>query len=314
MYKFIETWDLWHYFNNASTFIQTRKIHTEYPVMAILPISIPRLFTTDFATYILYYYAFTFLCVLATSWLIHKEGKHPWLYILMVALLFPLSFGVFDIFVGLFFFLSLFYINKNVIVGSLSYLFAISIKLYPLVILPIFLLLSIKKRTIVTYVLAGIIGVGIVFSDTNFTSFHKDRTAQPESLYMNVLYLKGERPEVIYSHNAMALKDVYTPLYFTIGLLTLGVLRGLLTPSFFQRMYYPLMGFILANGVFSPQYLLWIAPLLPFVKKRIQVLVISATLLTTLYLGYYSQTVHFEAPYYLFLFLRNILLFISLVV
>ena len=112
----------------------------------------------------------------------------------------------------------------------------------------------------------------------------------------------------------MALKDVYTPLYFTIGLLTLGVLRGLLTPSFFQRMYYPLMGFILANGVFSPQYLLWIAPLLPFVKKRIQVLVISATLLTTLYLGYYSQTVHFEAPYYLFLFLRNILLFISLVV
>ena len=314
MYKFIETWDLWHYFNNASLFVQKGQVHTEYPLAAIIPISIPRLFTDNFSTYVFLYYILMFFCVVATSYLIYKKGKHPWLYILIVALLFPLSFGVFDLFVVFFFFLSLFYINRNLIVGSLSYLFAIAIKLYPLVVLPILLLLSIKKKEILIYVIAGIIGLFIIFSDTNFISFHKDRTVQPESFYTNILYLKGEKPEVIYSHNAMALKDVYTPLYFTISLLTIGAVRGLLMPSFFQRMYYPLLGFILANGVFSPQYLLWLAPLIPFAKRKVQILVISATLLTTLYLGYYDPTVHFESPYYMVLFTRNTLLFISLII
>ena len=312
MYKFIETWDLWHYFNNASTFVQTGKIHTEYPLASMIPISIPRLFTDVFSTYMLLYYALMLVCVLGTSYLIHKKRRHPWLYILIVALLLPLSFGVFDLFVGLFFFLSIFYINRNVLAGAIFYLFSISMKMYPLVILPTLLSPNLKRSTILAYITAGVIGLGILFSDSNFVSFHKDRTAQPESFYMNVLYLKGERPEVIYSHNAIALKDVHVPLYFTIGLLTLGVIRGMLEPSLFRKMYYPIMGFILANGVFSPQYLLWVAPFLPFAKKRIQILFMSATLLTTLYLGYYTQTVHFELPYYKFLFMRNALLFITL--
>ncbi len=312
MYKFIETWDLWHYFNNASLFVQTGKIHTEYPLAAMIPISIPRLFTSDFPTYVLYYYLFMFLCVLGTSWFIHKEGKQPWLYILTVALLFPLSFGVFDLFVSMVFFLSLFYAGRHFIVGALLYLFSISIKLYPLVFLPLFFWDSAVNKRWLFYIAAGIIGFTVVFTDVNFLSFHKDRTVQPEALYTNVLYLQGERPDVIYSHNAMALKDIYTPLHFTLGLLTLGVIRSLLSKTYTEAAYYSILGFILANGVFSPQYLLWLAPFVPFVKKRIQVLFISATLLTTLYLGYYTQTVHFEAPYYMFLFVRNALLFFTL--
>jgi len=314
MYKYIETWDLWHYYLNAGTYIETGAVTTEYPSLAILPIVLPRLLTDNFGMYVLWYFALMAICVGATSYVIHKAGKSVWWYLTIVLSLFPLIFGVYDLFVTLFFFLSVYLFSKKRIghiTGSVSFIFSVLLKLYPLSIIP--LLLRYGKKS-VFYVAAGLIAFGFILSDSNFISFHKDRTAQPESLYTNLLYLQGKELETVYSHNAMALKDVHVPALFTLSFLAFGVIRALRSKDIYAGSFYSVLGFILANEVFSPQYLIWLAPFVPFIKKRTQLLTMSASFLTMLYLGYYGQAVHFENPYYMIIFMRNVLLLAVMIV
>ena len=314
MYKHIETWDLWHYYLNAGSYLEAGTVTTEYPSLAILPMILPRLITDNFGMYVLWYFALMALCVGATSYFIHKAGKSIWWYLVIVLSLFPLIFGVYDLFVTLFFFFSVYLFSKKGIghvTGSVSFLLSILLKLYPLSIIP--LLLRYGRKS-VFYVVAGLIAFGFLASDSTFISFHKDRTAQPESLYTNLLYVQGKELETVYSHNAMALKDVHVPILFTLSFLAFGVIRAFRAKNIYAGSFYSVLGFILGNGVFSPQYLIWLAPFVPFIKRRTQLLVMGASFLTMLYLGYYGQAVHFENPYYMILFLRNVLLLLAIVV
>lgn len=309
MYQFIKIWDLWHYFLNSGYFLNGKAFSLEYPSGAVIPMILPRLATSDFMLYSWLFHIQTFIVFLIGFFFLIKLTNRAWLYILPFFLLFPLAIELLDIYVVVAMFLSLYFFQKNKFVKSAMLLFiGISIKFWPILLIP---LLAIKSKKYTIYSLVAFLSAIVLFSNIYSLKFHFERGVQPESTAGSIIQVINKK-ETEYKYNAIQIKDSSLPLIVPLAVMALGYIFAFKNKNIFISSFYIILSFILGSKVFSPQYLLWLSPFLPFLKIKKSVLVITATILTTWYLGYYEKAIiDFVFPYNLSLLLRNLALILS---
>ena len=314
MYDFIKTWDLWHYFNHASSVLAGKPVQFEYPYFSLGFMLLPRLFTGDFSLYSFLFDIQSFIAIALSFFLLWRVvGRQALWFLLPVALLFPMAIELMDIYVVMLTAIALFFHTQKKIVSSMLFLaLGVATKLYPVMILP---LVAVKSsRPLIGGLLLGI-SVFMATLNKSGVTFHLERGVQPESIYGSFLYLTGMR-QTEYAFNSIQFAQSSMPI-----VLSLCILAALGIWFFFVRRYknvydiwfFAVGMFILFSKVFSPQYLLWLAPFVPFVNIRRKILYGLAVFLTTWYLGFYDlAVVKLVSPYAWIPVLRNLLLIASL--
>jgi hypothetical protein len=316
MYDFIKIWDVYHYWQWASAFVAGQPFTFEYPTLAFLPMLLPRLLTDSYPIYALLFHIEMIGFAGIIALLLKKVLKlSPLPFLAIFLSLFGLLIELLDVYVALLTFVSILLFHKKKYGFSAIFLcLASATKIYPLILFPIFGLRLLKDRTkLIPFILSGILSMILIFSNPFSIEFHKERPVQPESIYGTLIYLKNPKTEIVYGHNAQEYKDIQLPLWFPIGILAFGFFRAIRQKSVFASSFYMILSFIVANKVLSPQYLIWIAPLIAFVSKRTQWIIIGASILTLWYLGLYTQTVVDRIlPFPWILITRNLLLAVGL--
>ncbi len=296
----------------------------EYPPLAILFMIIPRFFTFNFAIYQILFWIILCLLGLFGLWItidlteklsITKKYFVILLYIFLLPILGPIALFRFDLIPGILVLIAL-WLKKNNKSGWAWFVLglAIATKLYPILLVPFFLIDDIKNikiliRNIIIFFLSIFLAIlpwlNCLKSLDVFIKYQTNRGVQIESLWSNLLLLNHQffaKPIELISE-AGAIGVVPFPHYFVplsfifliIGYLFLVYLyfknRQLLTISFLA-----ILLFILTNRVFSPQYLAWLIMLFPLIFIEIKnknVIIIStiifilATFLTSLMYPYY---------------------------
>jgi hypothetical protein len=110
---------------------------------------------------------------------------------------------------------------------------------------------------------------------------------------------------------------ILTPLFFICSIACIGWVflkqaraKGRVSlRTFFVAMSIQLLGFILLNKVFSPQYLVWLLPIAVFLDNRSQLLFAGSIILTwIIFPGYYHELVSLKTHMIAILNIRNFLL------
>lgn len=315
MYQFIKIWDLYHYFVAASKIVETGSIpQTEYPLGALIPMLLPRLLTSDYGMYAILFHIQSVLAFMFGLWLL--RGMWPpvrrslWAYVLPFAFLFPLAIELLDVYVAVLALLALWlFARGREVPAGIALVAAVSVKFYPIILFP-YLMLRGTKRPLVMGIMAGL-SVMVIALNMYGVSFHAARGVQPESVYGSAMYLIGSR-KTEYAFNSIQFAGSSMPMWASALAMSFFALLAIRSRRFMEGAYLMVLGFILSFKVFSPQYLFWLAPFVPFVGARKRALFVAATVLTAWYLGFYDQAVvKLIAPYSFVLVVRNFLLALS---
>ena len=309
---------MYHYWQWASAVVSNQSFTFEYPTLALIPIVLPRLLTDSYSLYVLLFHIEMIGFAGIIAFLIKKVLKlSPLPFLAIFLALFGLLIERLDVYVALLTFVSiLLFHNKKYTFSALFLLLASATKIYPLVLFPIFGLRLLKERIkLIPFIVAAILSVILIFTNPYSIEFHKERQVQPESIYGTLIYLNNPKTEIVYDHNAQEYKNVYLPIWFPLGILAFGFLRAIRQKSIFASSFYMILSFIVANKVLSPQYLIWLAPLVVFASKRTRWLILGASVLTIWYLGLYTQTVVDRiTPFPWILTLRNLFFTLGLII
>jgi uncharacterized membrane protein len=147
-------------------------------------------------------------------------------------------------------------------------------KLYPLFLLGALLVVCLRRRrlpafvsavsgAIVTWVVVNLPAVLTGFNQWKvFWSFNQDRAADLGSLWL-VWQQHGHQ---VTPHLVNSVSSVFF-IVVCLGVLVLG-LRAPQTPRIPQLGYLLVVGFLLLNKVYSPQYVLWLLPLAVLARPR----------------------------------------------
>ncbi|MBC8505874.1 MAG: DUF2029 domain-containing protein [Anaerolineales bacterium] len=224
----------------------------------------------------------------------------PWRYDLFPALLTILS-------------LYLLIINKPVASG-ISIGIAVAAKLYPAVLIPVFMLYLLSKadlRSLKRFIIGGGISATtlipfIVLAPNSFTSFlsyHQQRGLEVESLMSGFILLGkmvGIIPAtIVYNYTAFHLSSPYADIilrwlpYVAITLFAIiyascyiqfkkafTANNKIPTDSLLAYSVLALLIFLITNKVFSPQYIIWILPFFPLMRLRYASLFLIISFLT----------------------------------
>jgi hypothetical protein len=165
-------------------------------------------------------------------------------------------------------------------------------------------------------------------------TYHLERGVQIESTYAGAIMAGngfGHAMSVAESHAAYNLETPYTGLVKSIQAPLFLAIAGAIAWRFLAlRRLLPLatrdlavlllgavflLAFILTNKVFSPQYLLWIGPLLvlaygfrPRLAAAVVVLLVASALTQAIFPRFYKQLRELQGPLILLLNLRNVIL------
>jgi len=187
-------------------------------------------------------------------------------------------------------------------------------KLYPFLMIPLlFVYRPVNKwlNVLLGFLLAFIPFMFVWFPGAaRFLEFHGNKPVQIESIqgmfYADSTPIIYERFSWVFDETASNNKILLVAL--TITYLLLFVLRK--RSSLAISSFIVVLLFILLGGIFSPQYMLWLASFLPFISPLIAVQVIGATWLSSFYFQFYDGLVSHQfigkLPEYLLIKTRNI--------
>jgi uncharacterized membrane protein len=332
----------WHddsieiYYNYSSNFLNGelpyRDFNMEYPPLALLAFSLPFLLSLGREiTLQQYFYLYltinALLCItqsliilsLLRRWQSETQRQINALGILLVTVLIcaPLIAWRYDLFPALLTLLSLYCLieNRNIISG-LSLGIAVSTKLYPVVLVPVFALYLIVDKKIDSlkrFILGGGISIAALVPffilSPNwlklFLSYHQQRGLEIESLYSGIILLFQMfgigTANKIYNFTAFHISSPYATIilkflpYFTVF-----VFAMVITSCFFHFkkiskksgnipndsliVYTTIITitFIALNKVLSPQYVIWVLPFVPLLRFRYASLLLAVFILTNL--------------------------------
>lgn len=303
----------------------------EYPPLALLFFLLPKLLVRDPHYYTLAFQAEIILCALIGLFLVltlRRTLVAGLLYGCGLLAILTLTFGRYDV------------VPAVMTLGA-AYLFwagrrrnayillalATLTKIYPLVLLPVFLAKETDQRQALRHTADFVIvGVAVVLpfvlaSPAGFLAFllyQAAREVHIESsanlLFLPLHWLFGYPLEVVYGHQSYGVTMPGEPVWrFGQTLLLMAVpfaaywrarrtdAGGLMEDSLFA-----LTAFLLANRVLSPQFMIWLVPFLPFVAPGISVVIIALNLLTEWFFQRYEQVVDLALVENLMVWLRNL--------
>ena len=315
METFINSGDIENFYTSADDFVARGMLLMEYPLGALPVVILPRLIVTDLVGYGLIFSFISFLFALLGLKVIfptkQKKNFHWYLMVLFLLLYFVLE--RFDIHVAVLFLLCLVYFEKKKFkLSGLFLVLASAVKFFPLLFLPFFYQRCPKKWLVLIVAVAA---VTLSFANLFAVQFHFERGVAPESVYGSfwTLFNSGVTER---AYRSFQLKGVSYPLIIPLASLGLGywlaVKKG---KDVFVRMYYVLMGFMIGSKVLSPQFLIWLAPLMPFLDKKKNTIIVGAALLTAWFMGFFGRAVvELEPPFVYAPLVRNMILLAGLFV
>ena len=296
--------DLWYYFDLSQKMVSGLlpyvDFNFEYPPLAILPIWIPGIFKADALGYI-FLFRFIF-CTFNIAFLIfinRKITNHLFynffykrfliFYSLLSVLMAPLFYDRLDLLFGFMLFGSLFYANEKSLFWTLM---AIPYKLISAMFLPFhgvnyFRNKNLKLKELIRWCVLpmGTLLVIIVylfqFKFLSFLSYHHLRGIQIESTWATLHFLiqrfSDQKMIIEYTFGAQHLRDVSGWIVFLANYSVIGFLSLLLIIYYFKKNPLPeifltaILVFICFSKVLSPQYFIWLIPLLLFfIEEKIQ--------------------------------------------
>jgi uncharacterized membrane protein len=324
----------------------------EYPPLALLFFVLPRLATSSLHMYTLLYKTEVLLAVLIGLLLIYliakRLGKSPWqmmlVYTLCILAVGPIIAEQFDIFPAVITLGSIFALmnGKNKIAWALLAL-GILIKIYPIFLAPVYLAIALRNHhyraaatEILTALIIGII-VAIPFvilgSDSikNLAEYHLQRGIQLESTYSSFLLI-GDMlglgvVKTIFDFGSWNLTGGLSGTLMQLSGYLLMVLL-LITYWFIYRRIktgksqstrigaYALLVLcivLISGKVLSPQYLIWLIPLIPLVLHHGKLIILAFFILISIVTYYlfpqaYLDLIDLKTIPIIFLFIRNLLL------
>jgi len=215
--------------------------------------------------------------------------------------------------------------------GALLLGVSASMKVWPLALLPLWLAPAYRQRSWRAAVVPGACAAAglllpmpffILRANTGmleFLRFQSERGLQLESCWANLALLLdavgASRASITYHHGAFHVQGGATPLLQAVARPAIVALtfapqliahaRGALTPpgsatrGWVDASAASLLGLLVGSSVLSPQFMIWLVPLLVLVDARgIAVAVLVAALTTALYPVLYNPFVTRQAPLY----------------
>jgi uncharacterized membrane protein len=335
-----------------------RDFSLEYPPFALVFFLLPRLFASTWARFSIYYQTevliFDLIGLLIIYLIARRLGKSSWklmsVYTLAFLAIGPIIGQQYDVFPAVLTLLSLYFFwrGKHKISWLLLALGTMT-KFYPAVIAPVFVFYYLRNRQyrnlwsgVLIFALTCLIVLAPFFilspeSIRNLITYHSQRGLQLESTYSAFLLVADKlgltKVGTIFNYGSWNLTGHLADLIakastYVLGLLLLAAywfIYGQIRPgkSQFSRIgtYSLLLVTItlVASKVFSPQYLIWLIPLVPLVFNRFRYLVLVVFVAigaATFYIfpSNYLTLLNLDTRTVAILFLRDILLVLLAVV
>jgi uncharacterized membrane protein len=309
----------------------------EYPPFALFFFIVPRLFTSSYVVYAVAFEAELFLFDLLGLYLIYRiaqlQGKAPWkmltVYSVAILAIGPIIAQSYDVFPAIIVLLSLycFWIGKHKTSWGILAL-GVMTKIYPVAIAPIFLVYYIRNRQYkriwsgILVFAASSLAIIVPFliispsSLLNLINYHAQRGIQIESIYSGFLIIVGKFglawPQPDFGAGSW---NIVGPLADTVVMISTFVLAFLLLMSYWfiysrikpgksqlmEMGTYSLLVvavILITSKVLSPQYLIWLFPLLPLLYGK-QRYAIWAVFVVIGALTYYIFPLHYTELIYL---------------
>jgi hypothetical protein len=317
--------------------------HPEYPPGALPVFLLPylvqgradyaRAFAAEMA---LFDVASLLLVVAAARRLAPDAPRAPWLaalgYLAVTAALFPVLYTRFDLVPGAVLLAALYasYAPSSAGLGALLLGIAGGVKLWPLALVPLFVGLAFQRERLRgsarsgLVLLAGLLLTALPFLPRaglhvlDFLRFHAARGIQIESTWSTLALLLNKLgvadAHAVHNHGAFHVSGpvadwfarLSVPALLLMALLPQALwLRARSNTGIWWAAAASVLGFMVGGKVLSPQYMLWIAPLLPLLvllgrslRERIGIACASllAAGLTSLVYPYWSPALEQRAP------------------
>jgi uncharacterized membrane protein len=324
----------------------------EYPPFSLVFFLVPRLFASGLSAYAGAFQIEVLIYDLLGLYILYRIAQNkdipPWkmlaVYSAAVLAIGPIFFESYDIFSAILTLLSVFFFCGNKHRWAWVFLaLGFMTKFYPAVIAPIYIFYYLRDRSYkrIWEGLTIFAGVCLVIllpflvtapgSIGNLVNTHSARPLQLETTYSSVLLIidkvTNNSPEIVYSYGS---KNIMNPPADTLAAVSWLVMVLLLLAAYWlicrsiksnttsspeTGMYALLViGVLLVSGkILSPQFLIWLLPLLPLVGDKKGIL-LTAFFIVIGGLTYYIYPAHYqglennESMVIAALFIRNLLL------
>ncbi|MGX5852768.1 hypothetical protein ACWKW6_03960 [Dyadobacter jiangsuensis] len=321
----------------------------------LLPGILSQLAGGSFESYVCWFVAQNLGLAVGIAWIIAQSdttGKALPRFFVATLFFLPLFLFRFDPFPAILTALAVANVSCRPFISGMSLMASVAAKLYSIVLMPVFGLYCLFNRDITKWIwlvagcgcICGAIAGGIAWAGMDaaldFMHYHLLRGIQIESLAGGILLLLEQTGlvelDVAHSFGAMHLVTPLSgPVLQCINIMT--PLSFVLMASFLAWAFYKtastsgsitfrqlnaaaaaqILLFILLNKVLSPQYLIWLLPLVPFCRFRAS-LIFAVTLMLTILIfpGHYYSLISKQLLMVVILNIRNALLiwlFIELV-
>lgn len=329
-----------------------RDFTLEYPPFALFFFILPRLFTSSLAVYAIAFQVEVFLFDLLGLYLIYRiaqsQGKALWkmltVYTVAILAIGPIIAQSYDIFPAIIVLLSLycFWTGKHKTSWGILALGAMT-KIYPIAIAPLFLAYYVRNRQYkriwsgILVFAASSLAIIIPFLVTSpgsllsFINYHARRGIQLETTYSVFLLIAGKMgltsTQLVFGAGSW---NIAGPLANTLAVISTFVLAFFLLISYWfiysqikpEKSQILEMGtysllviavILITSKVLSPQYLIWLFPLLPllFGKQRYNiwaVFVVIGVLTYFIFPLHYLELIALKTEIVAVLLVRNIFL------